>query len=82
MQTTRRVYDCLGRLKDNFGAEAQKTTHTHDGNGNEGSVLDPLLHLATHGYDELGRLQKTTDPDGNAKPGAAKPGTATKARRA
>ena len=63
VQTMRRVYDGLGRLKDNFGAEAQKTTHTYD--GNEKSVLDPLLHLTAHDDDELDRLQKTTDPDGN-----------------
>jgi len=62
-QTMRRVYDGLGRLKDNFGAETQKTTHTYD--GNEKSVLDPLLHLTAHDDDELDRLQKTTDPDGN-----------------
>ena len=65
VQTMHRVYDGLGRLKDSFGAEEQTTSYTYDGNGNEKTVVDPLLRLTGYDYDELDRLKKTTDPDNN-----------------
>ncbi len=56
VQTMHRVYDGLGRLQDSFGAEQQKTSYSYDGNGNEKTVLDPLLRLTGYDYDELDRV--------------------------
>lgn len=65
VQTMHRIYDGLGRLEHSFGAEDQETIYTYDGNGNQKTVLDPLLRLTEYDYDELDRLEKTTDPDRN-----------------
>ncbi|MCB1609276.1 MAG: hypothetical protein KDI71_20120, partial [Xanthomonadales bacterium] len=62
LQTMRRVYDGIGRLKEHYGAEDQLTEYGYDPNNNQTSVRDPNQLLTQHRYDPLNRLDQTINP--------------------
>jgi RHS repeat-associated protein len=63
-----RVFDALGRLAQELGAQSQTTAFGYDGQGNLTTLQDPR-HTAgqpivtTQAYDELNRLRQITDPN-------------------
>ncbi|MBX3671703.1 MAG: VCBS repeat-containing protein [Burkholderiales bacterium] len=67
-----RVYDILGRMKQDIGGTQpalQVTTSDYDANGNLVSTLDPLGRTTTRFYDTRNRLRQVRDPvNGAASP--------------
>ena len=63
IQVIRQDFDPLGRIATNVGAENQVTRYEWDGNGNESSYTDPLLHSSISTYDSLNRLVSLTAAD-------------------
>ncbi len=63
-RTGRRIYDALNRLYNDIGAAGQKSTYSHDANGNRKASTDPLDRNTALNYDALNRLLSSTDAAG------------------
>lgn len=63
-RTRSRVFDGLGRLAQEVGAEAQATAYGYDGNGNATTIAAPMARTTTNSFDALNRLAAVLDPAG------------------
>jgi YD repeat-containing protein len=61
-RTRRHIYDALGRLAQDIGAQNQRTHYEYDAKGNRTKVTDPQNHITASAYDALDRLIQLTDP--------------------
>ncbi|MDH3473769.1 MAG: DUF6531 domain-containing protein [Rhodospirillales bacterium] len=61
LRTRSRVYDELGRLLRELGADLQQTDYAYDLEDNLTVTIDPVGAATVHAYDALNRLVQTTD---------------------
>lgn len=60
-QRKKRLFDTLGRLFQELGAQGQTTEFGYDDQGNVASVKDPLERTTSSHYDALNRLERIVD---------------------
>lgn len=56
------VYNALGQLLDQVGANSQTTSYQYDANGNTIQITDPKTQTTTQAFDALNRLIQIEDP--------------------
>jgi RHS repeat-associated protein len=65
VKTQSRVFDALGRLIQDIGANSQTNTYQYDSDGNRVSLTDGLNHNTMRAFDALNRLIGMIDPLNN-----------------